>query len=75
MTKFQAIPLPAHRPTELRIECAHEGGATGRYRLSAYLDNELVNQEKFAWNVWRGTRNPSELVNEFIDETEACQPG
>lgn len=72
---FNAIPVPAHRATALRILCEHQGGPTGRYRLSAYLGDNLVNQETYTWNVWRSGPSPSRLVEEFIAESEAFQPG
>lgn len=49
-----------------RLECRHEGGTHGRYRLTAYIGDTFVHSAFYDWNVWLGHAHGQLLMPDFI---------
>lgn len=61
------IATPHGPETHLRVECRHEPGAHGRYKLLAFDGDSQVHSAEYAWNEWRGHACGQLLMPDFVE--------
>lgn len=74
MSEFYPSATPPHRATPLRIVCEHEGGKTGRYRLTAFDGEHWAASQLYPWDMWLGHAHGQLLVDDFVAYAEAQAP-
>lgn len=65
--KWTQIATPSGPATALRVECRHEPGAHGRYRLLAFDGDRQVHSADYAWNEWMGHACGQLLMPDFVE--------
>lgn len=61
------IATPPGPETRLRVECRHEPGAHGRYKLLAFDGDKQVHSAEYAWNEWMGHACGQLLMPDFVE--------
>ena len=70
MPSWNLIATPPGPATDLRIECRHEFGLNGRYRLIAFDGDRWVHASFYDWNQWMGHASGQLLMTDFVAAAE-----